>query len=154
MNKIASVWLDRQYKPAAEKALGQIPPDASLLDDNIPWESITELFDQFCSIKFVKIAVATKILHKKRPALIPMIDSVVNGFFKNEQPDFHCSKTPGDHIIRNMKYFRERLLACHDEIETLCDQVAAAGFPITPVRALEVLIWMALEPNGYYRQLE
>jgi hypothetical protein len=31
-------------------------------------------------------------------------------------------------------------------------RLEAEGFPLTPVRILEVLIWTAVEPQGYHRR--
>ena len=74
--EIAAI-LDRRRE--IERALGEVHPDASLADavSSIPWIPLTRLFDAFADIRGVGFSKMTKTLHTKRPALIPMLDSVV-----------------------------------------------------------------------------
>ena len=50
-----------------------------------------------------------------------------------------------------MNAFRKDLEAVNDEIETIGAALREADAPMTPVRILEVALWMAVEPKGYYR---
>lgn len=50
-------------------------------------------------------------------------------------------------IIRYMQLFRDLLLINKDKISSLCEFTTKNGWPISSVRALEVLIWIANEPN-------
>src|SRR5688572_21817354 len=70
--------------PELEKALTSVLPESSLLSntDEIPWHALEEVFDIMLSVPRVGISVATKVLHKKRPALIPILDSVVQGYLR------------------------------------------------------------------------
>jgi hypothetical protein len=65
-----------------EGALRRIHPDASLADatSSVPWVPLTRLFDAFADIRGVGFSKMTKALHGKRPALIPMLDSVVQAY--------------------------------------------------------------------------
>ena len=69
-----------------EGALREIRPDASLVKGTtaIPWIPLTRLFDAFGEISGVGFAKMTKALHKKRPALIPMLDSVVQAYLTRD----------------------------------------------------------------------
>ena len=60
-------------------SLRRIGPGESLTDtaSSIPWIALTQLFDAFANIRGVGFSKMTKALHRKRPALIPMLDSVV-----------------------------------------------------------------------------
>src|SRR6266496_2076748 len=71
-----------------ERALGSIDSDASLADDDesIPWSPLTQLFDAFADISGIGISKMTKALHPKRPALIPMLDSVVQAYLVTDAP--------------------------------------------------------------------
>jgi hypothetical protein len=73
--EIATI-LERRGK--IECALHEIYPDASLAEptSSIPWIPLTRLFDAFADIRGVGSSKMTKALHRKRPALIPMLDSV------------------------------------------------------------------------------
>ena len=57
-------------------------------------------------------------------------------------------------MIEYMKVFRIDLVANHKELHALCDMMAAREWYITPVRAMEVLIWTENEPSGEYRKEE
>jgi hypothetical protein len=39
------------------------------------------------------------------------------------------------------------------EIEAMLASLAGAGFPLTPVRVLEILVWTQTEKNGYDRSI-
>ena len=68
-----------QRRASIERALGAIAPDASLSGEasSVPWLPLRQLFDAFAEIPGVGFAKMTKALHPKRPALIPMLDSIV-----------------------------------------------------------------------------
>ena len=53
--------------------------------------------------------------------------------------------------VFDMDACRRDLEAVDDEIETSGVALREADTPMTPVRLLEVAVWMAVEPNGYYR---
>ena len=71
-----------------ERALRSIAPDASLADadDSIPWRPLTRLFDAFADISGIGFSKMTKALHPKRPALIPLLDSVVQVYLAADEP--------------------------------------------------------------------
>ena len=85
-----------------ERALRAISPEASLTDPAplIPWPDLTQLFDAFADIRGIGFAKMTKALHTKRPALIPLLDSVVVAYLVRE-PARHLVaddvRTAGDH---------------------------------------------------------
>ncbi len=60
-----------------EPILPSIPQDADLLDLDCLSEPLRELLHAAVQIKGVLIPVATKVLHRKRRSLVPMLDSVV-----------------------------------------------------------------------------
>jgi hypothetical protein len=147
--KVRSIWVG---KGAVEGALGRIPPEAALTDEDAPWDDLCALMDAFCRIKFAGPAVATKILHKKRPVLIPIVDSVVGEYLRScrEEP-YPRGTSEGWRVTENIKVFREQLVRCLPDVERLCEVASRAGMRVTPVRAFEVLMWIQCEPNGYYR---
>ena len=71
-----------------ERALGEIHPDASLTAASraVPWPALTRLFEAFGDIRGVGLSKTTKALHKKRPALIPILDSVVQDYLTRHDP--------------------------------------------------------------------
>ena len=50
-----------------------------------------------------------------------------------------------------MKAFREDLQHGFTRLISLRTSLANAGFNLTMVRILEILVWTEAEPNGYYR---
>jgi hypothetical protein len=54
--------------------LADIPPTLQLSETSIPWEALEQLFDGLLQVKGIKVTTASKILHKKRPHLIPLLD--------------------------------------------------------------------------------
>ena len=69
-----------ERRRAIELALRAIPPGASLSAavNSVPWLALRHLFDAFADIGGVGLAKMTKALYPKRPALIPMLDSMVH----------------------------------------------------------------------------
>jgi len=132
-------------------ALERIPRESSLLDEceAIPWEAIRALFDQFETIKGAKLAVATKILHKKRPGLIPILDSILLVHYRDAYPDGWEPKI-GLVAVRAIELFRYDLLSVRDRTEALVSDLAERGFPLTPVRALEALMWIECSKAEVY----
>lgn len=73
------------HAPAMETALERIPADMSLADpdERIPWDALHELYSAPSDVSGIGLAKLTKALHKKRPHLIPMLDSVVAGYLRS-----------------------------------------------------------------------
>jgi hypothetical protein len=71
-----------------ERALRKVHPEASLADatSSIPWIPLTRLFEAFADIRGIGFSKTTKALHRKRPALIPMLDSVVQAYLTRDDP--------------------------------------------------------------------
>jgi hypothetical protein len=134
-----TVW---ERRAGIEAALQQIPPDADLTADNVPWYSIQALLDPFQSIPRAKLGIATKILHKKRPGLIPMLDTLLQGHYHRRLTT--RAGTLGGYGVNLMKLFREDLLAVLPEVSALCEVAAGQRKPITPVRMLDHLVWSQL----------
>ena len=77
-----------ERRATIERALREIRPDASLADGagSVPWLPLARLFDAFADIRGVGPSKMTKALHPKRPALIPMLDSVVQAYLADDDP--------------------------------------------------------------------
>lgn len=59
--------------------LRKIPNSLCLTRETPPsvFDRVAELFDEACKASGTALAVASKVLHRKRPALIPMLDRVI-----------------------------------------------------------------------------
>jgi hypothetical protein len=132
--------IDAGQSPELQSALGSIPVTATI-DDPRHDDRVCAAITALCG-PGVQLAIATKLLCIKRPALVPMMDSVVQGCFGAEAG-------PAE-ILRQFR----RLLA-EDPIATRIRELAEAvqrltGFAPSPVRILDELIWFDwnLKPGG------
>jgi hypothetical protein len=123
--------------------LREVPPDASLADpeSSIPWIQLTRLFDAFGDIRGIGFSKMTKALHKKRPALIPMLDSVVQAYLTRDDPVPPKSASFGARataLVRSYKRDLDRNRAGLHEIQR---ELARRTYRVTEVRILDLLIW-------------
>lgn len=120
-------------------------------------EPLKKLINIFCGVERVGLSTATKILHRKRPKLIPMFDRVVENYYRKKYPRRISSIPPktntGKAFIRLLKYFHDDLVdvgvgETFQRVDTLLQE---QNTPLTKVRILEALIWVTKEPSGKYR---
>jgi hypothetical protein len=126
-----------------ERALRKIGPAASLAGatGSIPWVALTQLFDAFADIRGVGFSKMTKALHRKRPALIPMLDSVVQAYLTDENPGADSSASFADRataLVRGYKQDLDRNLTVLHEIQR---ELASREHRLTEVRILDLVIW-------------
>jgi Family of unknown function (DUF6308) len=126
-----------------ERALRKIHPDASLADarSSIPWIALTRLFDAFADIRGIGFSKMTKALHRKRPALIPMLDSVVQAYLAADDPRRRSPGSFGERataLVRSYKRDLDRNRSALHEIQL---ELASRTYRLTEVRILDVLIW-------------
>jgi Family of unknown function (DUF6308) len=128
-----------------ERALREIEPDASLTDviGSIPWISLTQLFDAFDDVHGVGFSKMTKALHPKRPALIPMLDSVVQAYLTTDGPGAPSSRSFGDQAITLVRSYKEDLDRNRAALRSVRRELAGRGCRLTEVRILDLLIWSA-----------
>lgn len=128
-----------------ERALRSIAPDASLADESIPWRSLTQLFDAFADISGVGFSKMTKALHPKRPALIPLLDSVVQGYLAADEPKASFGERAA-HLVVSYKHDLDRNLAALRQLQR---ELVSRDYPaLTEVRILDVLVWSARTSGG------
>ena len=123
-----------------ERALRGIAIDASLVgsDDTVPWLALGELFDAFEGIRGVGLSKATKTLHRKRPALIPMLDSVVQKYLADDDPGAQApfaERALG--LLRGYKNDLDRNRVALSGIR----RELGRGRELSEVRILDLLIW-------------
>jgi Family of unknown function (DUF6308) len=126
-----------------ERALREVHPDASLADatSSIPWVPLTRLFDAFADIRGIGFSKVTKALHPKRPALIPMLDSILQAYLTRDDP---ATRAPGPFgqrataLVRSYKRDLDRNRSVLHEIQR---KLASREYRLTEVRILDLLIW-------------
>jgi hypothetical protein len=123
-----------------EAALAEIPVDASLAASAVAWAPLTQLFGSFGEIRGFGFAKLTKALHGKRPALIPILDSVVQAYLAGDEPAPPEFGERATALVRSYKQDLDRNRVALREVK---GGLSARGYELTEVRILDVLIWSA-----------
>ena len=140
-----------------DSIMDRIPVNADLLTFDPQLKEFEKLIHAAVQARQVLVPVATKVLHRKRRGFIPMLDNVVMGHYIDSalRPDLReksqSKQTAAFVAVEVLKAFREDLRQGHPLIEVIRAQLLKAGFDLTPVRVLEILVWTETEMNGYYR---
>ena len=130
-----------ERRRAIERALRTLAPDASLVGRSVPWLPLRQLFDAFADLRGVGFAKMTKTLHKKRPALIPMLDSVVQRYLVADDPG---GDVPfGERAVQLVRGYKRDLDDNRAALRAVRRQLATHGHDVTEVRILDALIWSA-----------
>jgi hypothetical protein len=126
-----------------ERALGELHPDASLVTatSSIAWVPLTRLFDAFADIRGIGFSKVTKALHKKRPALIPMLDSVVQEYLTSDDPDAASSGTFGERATALVRSYKRDLDRNRSALRQIQRELASRDQRLTEVRILDLVIW-------------
>ena len=141
--EIAAV-LDRRR--AIERALRAIALDVSLAAaaSSLPWLPLRDLFDAFADIRGVGLSKMTKALHPKRPALIPMLDSVVQGYLFDD--DLGAQAPFGERALELVRGYKRDLDVNGAAIGAVRKELRRRGYELTEVRILDLLIWSVAAP--------
>jgi Family of unknown function (DUF6308) len=137
-NTAFDVWENRA---PIEQALRDTS-NADLLEarNGIPHEAqLRTMIDAICGLRWVGLASATKILHKKRPGLIPIFDSRVHGHYCHCKS---CTIQTGDHLLELTRSFQADMISVARDLRQLRDRFARIGKPLSPSRILDHLIWV------------
>jgi len=131
-----------QRRRAIERALRAIAPQASLTSSSVPWLPLRQLFDAFADIRGVGFSKMTKALHRKRPALIPMLDSVVQAYLEDD--DLGAKAAFGERALGLVRGYKKDLDHNREAVRAVRQELARRGHDVTEVRILDLLIWSAL----------
>ncbi len=132
-----------ERREAIERALEAIPGGASLAGStsSVPWQPLRLLFDAFADIRGVGFSKTTKALHAKRPALIPMLDSVVQRYLVDDDPG---SGWPfGERAVELVRGYKRDLDRNRAGLHAVRRELTRRGYEVTEVRILDLLIWSA-----------
>jgi hypothetical protein len=124
-----------------ERALLALDPDASLAGaaNSLPWLPLRQLFDAFADIRGVGFSKMTKALHPKRPALIPMLDSVVQTYLADD--DLGPEAPFGERALRLVRGYKRDLDRNRTALRAIRQELARQQYGLTEVRILDLLIW-------------
>jgi Family of unknown function (DUF6308) len=145
-NTAALIW---EHRDEVERYLTNISAQIDLIDvpadSEIPGiGSIASAFESLCALRRVKFGIAAKILHKKRPALIPIIDSRVYGYYHAHVIHrWQRGLSWGQQIAILIVQFHRDMLSVESELRDLSNRVRARGTPLSHVRILDYFLWSA-----------
>ena len=136
-----------ERRGSIEGALRAIAADASLAGPagSVPWSPLGRLFDAFAGIRGVGYSKVTKALHRKRPALIPMLDSVVQKYLEDDDPGRQAAF--GERALALVRGYKRDLDRNRAALRALRRELAGRGHAVTEVRILDLLIW-SVEASG------
>jgi len=125
---------------AIERALAEIAPDASLASPakRVPWPALQQLFEPFAGIHGVGFSKMTKALHCKRPALIPMLDSIVQAYLAEDDPG---TQAPfAERAVALARGYKRDLDRNRGALRSVQRELARRDYDVSAVRLLDILI--------------
>jgi hypothetical protein len=134
-----------ERRPAIEQTLQAIAPDASLAGpaDSVPWLPLGQLFGTFAGIRGVGYSKMTKALHPKRPALIPLLDSIVQKYLQDD--DLGPQAPFAERALGLVRGYQRDLDRNQASVTAVRQELARDGYRLTEVRILDLLILSAAE---------
>ena len=127
-----------ERRGAIEGALRAIAPDASLARGAVPWRELARLFAAFAGIRGVGFSKMTKALHRKRPGLIPILDSVVQAYLAD---DLVPGAPFGERALGLVRGYKRDMDSNRAALRAARRELARIGYEVTEVRILDGLIW-------------
>jgi hypothetical protein len=130
-----------ERRGAIERALGAIAPHASLtgVASSVPWLPLRQLFDAFADIRGVGLSKMTKALHRKRPALIPILDSVLQKYLEGD--DLGAQAPFGERALGLVRGYKRDLDRNRAVMRAVQQELAGRSYTLSEVRILDLLIW-------------
>jgi len=136
-----------ERRPRIERALRAIAPDASLagVANSVPWLPLRRLLDAFADIRGIGYSKMTKALHRKRPALIPLLDSFVQAYLEDD--DLGPRAPYGERGLALVRGYKRDLDRNRAALRAVRRELASRDYVVTEVRILDLLIWSAEAPT-------
>jgi hypothetical protein len=138
-----------ERRSSIERALGMIAPGSSLTGaaKSIPWLPLRQLFDAFADIRGVGLSKMTKALYRKRPGLVPMLDSVVQKYLEDDDPG---AEVPfADRALGLVRGYKRDLDRNRTPVRAVRQDLARRNYPLTEVRILDLLIWSIRDRSSH-----
>jgi hypothetical protein len=125
---------------AIERALRTIPVDASLTVParDVPWLPLQQLFEPFAGIHGVGFSKMTKALHHKRPALVPMLDSIVHAYLEDD--DLGSDAPFAERGLALVRGYKRDLDRNRRVLQAVRRELARRNYDVSAVRLLDILI--------------
>lgn len=137
--------------PLLQRQLARLPLDVTLQGAGPDLcDAVAALYDPLddpsVEERDVKGSLIAKVLHRKRPALIPLFDSRVRDFYRGDS-----AVPPAAKGQRSWREYMELLVPAiqadlrdnAEEFAYLQQIVPADGPPLTALRILDIIVWMS-----------
>jgi hypothetical protein len=147
-----------EQRDPVEAALADIPGYIDLLDvpfgEPIPGEAgISGAITAMCRIDGIKLAKSAKILHKKRPALIPILDTVVQMYYWPKWVPSVRGRSWGDYATTMIRMIHRDLYSIGEQLREIRHGLTNRGLIVSCCRILDILIWVERTENAnWFRQ--
>jgi hypothetical protein len=105
----------------------------------VPWVPLRQLVDTFADIRGVGYSKMTKALHRKRPALIPILDSVVQKYLEDD--DLRAPAPFAERALGLVRGYKRDLDRNRTALQAVRAELTRRGYTLTDVRILDLLIW-------------
>jgi hypothetical protein len=139
-------WGWANVNEAIASALANVPTDLGLTTDisEEQWSSLQALFAAVLR-PGIRAAKTTKILHKKRPCLIPIADRLIVDF-TGTKFGYGWRAKPGepDGLVEVVKRIRRDILANLEVLNALSVDVPGLS-GLTIVRVFDIIVWQAAQ---------
>src|SRR5262249_16034511 len=124
-----------------ERALRDIPPGTSLSREvgSVPWLPLRRLFDAFADIRGVGLAKTTKALYPKRPALIPMLDSIVQKYLYDD--DLGAQAPFAERALGLVRGYQRDLDRNWAPVQVVRHDLTRRGYRLTALPILDLLLF-------------
>jgi Family of unknown function (DUF6308) len=109
--------------------------------DSVPWLSLRQLFEAFADIRGVGMSKMTKAVYPKRPALIPMLDSVVQAYLRDD--NLGAQVPFADRALGFVRGYQRDLHRNQAAVQAVRQDLTGRGYQLTEVRILDLLILSA-----------
>lgn len=137
-------------QPRLHDALADVPSDVADLADAddatcVRIAAIWAVLDAHDTAD-VKGSLIAKVMHRKRPGLIPVYDSRVFHFYQDERcipPARRGARSWEEYMGQLIVVMREDLRTNRSAFADLVTLAPPDGPPLTPLRALDIVVWMS-----------
>jgi len=134
----------RMKQSEIEQKLSHVPAELTIFHnyDEIPWDQLEQLFSTF-QVPYMGISRCSKLLHKKRPSLIPLLDSVATAYLDSlSAPTTRSFSKKAARYIREFKEDmdsnRKSLIALQEWNGNL--------YSVSTLRIFDILLWCTRGP--------
>jgi Family of unknown function (DUF6308) len=105
------------------------------------FHQLRQLFEAFADLRGVGMSKMTKALYPKRPALIPLLDSVVQAYLRDDDPG---AQVPfADRALGVVRGYQRDLHRNQAAVQAVRQDLTGRGYGLTEVRILDLLILSA-----------